>query len=69
MCIRDSVGAYGHEGSGEGEFKGPYGVAVAPSGAVVVTDTGKQRVVVLRLSGADGTTLAHAGAFARGRDA
>ena len=58
------AGSFGSHGSGNGKFKIPFGVAVAPSGAVLVTDSNNHRVVVLRL-GADGHTLTHAGSFGR----
>ena len=41
----------GSEGSGDGQFCGPYGIAQLQSGEVAVSDEGNQRLVVL--SGAD----------------
>jgi len=40
----EMVAQWGSEGTGEGQFKGPYGIAVDSNGYVYVTDTGNHRV-------------------------
>jgi tripartite motif-containing protein 71 len=45
------VGKWGTPGSGDGEFKYPTGIAVAPNGDVYVADTGNNRVQYFTASG------------------
>jgi DNA-binding beta-propeller fold protein YncE len=45
-----SLDVYGEEGSGEGHFLKPIGVACLPDGRVVVADSGNHRVVQLQFS-------------------
>jgi DNA-binding beta-propeller fold protein YncE len=51
----DAQGAFltkwGSQGSGDGQFNGPGGVAVLPSCAVAVTDLGNHRVQVFQPNG------------------
>jgi len=44
----EAVRVYGKNGSGEGEFQNPMGIAVSPTGLVCVADKGNNRVVFLR---------------------
>lgn len=46
-----ALGFYGGEGSGPDELSSPHGIAVTPSGAIYVADTGNHRVAVLKRSG------------------
>ena len=46
-----AIAFYGREGSGTGEFRDPHGVAAATNGDVVVSDTGNDRLHVLRYAG------------------
>lgn len=45
-----TVRRMGRSGRAEGEFLTPWGIAVAPDGAVLVADTGNKRIVRLSLS-------------------
>ncbi|MGQ9681044.1 MAG: LamG-like jellyroll fold domain-containing protein [Anaerolineae bacterium] len=47
----DPVGAFGSLGSGPGQFIWPQGLAVSPSGDVVVADLGNNRLQVLSFDG------------------
>lgn len=42
---------FGSSGSGNGQFEGPYGIAVAPNGNIVVCDRNNDRVQVFNSSG------------------
>lgn len=42
------IGAWGREGNGPGEFANPGGLAVAPDGALWVTDDGNRRVTIIQ---------------------
>ena len=42
---------FGTFGSGNGEFNGPWGIAIDPNSKVYVTDTGNQRIEVFDTSG------------------
>lgn len=54
------ISSFGRPGSGPGEFNGPVGVAVGPSGSVYVTDSGNHRVQKFT---ADGQFLGAVGSF------
>jgi DNA-binding beta-propeller fold protein YncE len=57
------LSAYGSQGSGEGQFRHPQGVAVDPSDRVLVVDQGNNRLVVLTF---DGTEFGYLGSFGAG---
>jgi DNA-binding beta-propeller fold protein YncE len=45
-CTGDLLTEWGGEGSGDGQFQGPYGIAVDPTGDAYVLDLGNERVQI-----------------------
>ncbi len=56
--------AFGREGTGPGEFRGPIGVAVDDSGYVYITDSGNDRIEKFSADGKFVTSWGHTGSAA-----
>lgn len=61
-----SVGVYGEEGGGEGQFRNPKGIAADEDGNVYVADTGNHRVVHLLNTGKGLVWVGAIGSFGDG---